>query len=154
MLRSKWDKLSRTQHPPLLHSFLNVESRVYILFLEVNLSVWFHIVEGFPKRPLGKPPISLRWGSHQHKLFINSSCHMVGSVLLITKMRICSVPLKLLWRRHVRSPLPSPPLQTPFIHRICDISFTHRLSCFLGKQKSKTVVVIFSRILKDKNPIS
>ena len=32
MLRSNWDKLSRTQHPPLLHFFLNVEEKVYISF--------------------------------------------------------------------------------------------------------------------------
>ena len=37
MLRSKWDKLSRTQHPPLLHFFLNVEERVYILFSRSTL---------------------------------------------------------------------------------------------------------------------
>ena len=37
MLRSKWDNLSRTQHPPLLHSFLNVEEKVYILFSRSKL---------------------------------------------------------------------------------------------------------------------
>ena len=61
-----------------------------------------------------------------------------------------SVSLHLGQRRQVSSSSPSLPFQMPFIHQICDISFTHWLSCFSGKQESKTVVLIISRILKEK----
>ena len=61
-----------------------------------------------------------------------------------------SVSLHLGQRRQVSSSSPSPPFQMPFIHQICDISFIHWRSCFPGKQESKTVVLIISRILKEK----
>ena len=57
--------------------FLMLRRGFIFYFLEVNLSVWFHIVEGFPKRPLesllflwdedhistnySSPPLATRW---------------------------------------------------------------------------------------------
>ena len=92
----------------------------------------------------------MRWGGSQHKAFITPSFPIAGSSSLQLRGWPIQMPHNLLWRRQVCNPFPPLLFQTPFTHQICDILFTHWLRCFLGKQESKTVVLIISRILKKK----
>lgn len=90
----------------------------------------------------------MRWGGSQHKAFITPSFPIAGSSSLQLRGWPIQMPHNLLWRRQVCNPFPPLLFQTPFTHQICDILFTHWLRCFLGKQESKTVVLIISKMLK------
>ena len=80
---------------------------------------------------------------------ITPSCPRAGSVL-ITKSMIWPVPLNMPWKGMSATHFHLSLWRHPFTHPICNVSFTHWLSCFSGNWESKTVVLVISRILKEK----
>ena len=83
-------------------------------------------------------------------MLITSSCPTVGSVLLVTNSMIWSVPLNVFWKGMSAMLFHLYLWRHPLIHPICKVPFTYCLSYFLGKWKSKTVVLVISSILKGK----
>ena len=120
-----------------------------IYFPKIKLSGLFPQVNWFPERTIES--VLLLWSKENIRTkVITSSCPTVGSVLLVTKSMIWSVPLNVLWkgRSALHFPLSLP--RHSLIHPICNVSFTHWLRSFSGKWESKTVVLVISRNFKEK----
>ena len=110
--------------------------------------MWFHEVKWFPERTLES--LLLLWSEEDISTkLITPLCPRAGSVL-ITKSMIWPVPLNVVSKGISATHFHLSLWRHPFIHPTCNVSFTHWLSCFSGKRESNTVVLVISRILKEK----
>ena len=131
---------------PIISLTLSKWFKIY--FLKIKLSVWFPEVICFPERT--SESLLLLWSEEDISTkLITSSCPTVGSVLLVTKIMIWSVPLNVLWKGMSAMHFPLSLPGNSLIHPICNVSFTHWLSSFSSKWESNTVVLVISRIFKE-----
>ena len=119
-----------------------------INFIKVKLSVWFHELKWFPERTLESP--LLLWSEEDISTKLITSCSRANSVLLVNKDMIWAVPLNMLQKAMSAIHFHLSLWRHPFTHPICNVPFTHWLSYFSGKWESKTVVLVISRIFKEK----
>ena len=137
-------------HPVLLPIVsLTLSKWFKIYFPEIKLSVLFPQVGWFPERTIES--LLLLWSEENISTkVITPSCPTVGSVLLVTKSMIWSVPLNVLWKGMSALHFPLSLPRHSLVHQIHNVSFTHWLSSFSGKWENNTVVLVKPRIFKEK----